>query len=334
MPNTGRRGKSRCRIFRRGGHEEIAPGDLERALRQPGAFVWFDVRDPQAEDLAPLERQFGLHPLAVEDALHAHQRPKIDSYGAGEDAYWFLVVHPATLAGDDLVIHEVAVFAGRRFLITVRAEPAFPIDEIERRWLAHTAAGGGDSGLLLYTVLDTVVDGYFPVAEWFEDRLDAIEDELFEERSRHRRLSLTIFRVRKDSQRFRRAAWPLRDILAPVVRGDLPIFSEAQKAYFRDVYDHAVRVVDEVDATRDLANSALDVQFAVTANRQNEVMKQLTVMATIFLPLTFITGFFGQNFAVLTGHITSPGAFWAFGVASELVVLGLMLLFFKVRGWF
>ncbi len=127
----------------------------------------------------------------------------------------------------------------------------------------------------------------------------------------------------------------MRDVLAPVVRGgDLALYPEAQKSYFRDVYDHAVRVVDQVDATRDMANSALDVQLAVTANRQNEVSKQLTIIATIFLPLTFITGFFGQNFSVLVQHITGPVPFWLFGISSEVLAVAVFLTFFQRRGWF
>jgi magnesium transporter len=324
----------RCQLYRSGECREVAPGDLERVLAEPGAFVWCDVADPAPEDLAPLQERFALHPLAVEDALHAHQRPKIEAYGEGETAYWFVVAHPATLTDDDLTIHEVAIFVGRRFLITVRARPAYPMADVRQRWLAHAGRAGGESGSLLYTLLDAIVDGYFPVAEWFEERVDAIETQLFDGRRGHEGLSRPIFQLKKDSQRFRRAAWPMRDILAPLVRGDLPVFAEAQLAYFRDVYDHAMRVVDQVDATRDLANSALDVQLAVTANRQNEVTKQLTIIATIFLPLSFITGFFGQNFAFLIGYLAGPAAFWTLGVTSELVVIGLMVLFFRVRGWF
>ncbi len=329
-------GTLRCHVFRNGrrAHTPVDLSELSEVLKEDCAFVWLDVVDPRQEDLALLQREFGLHPLAIEDAVQAHQRPKIESYGEGNDAYWFIVIHPATMAADELIVHEVALFAGAKFLVTVRHSPAYPIDEIERRWLAHPDDLHCDSGFLLYTVLDTVVDGYFPVAERFEERVDEIEVTLFEDRPLPEDLLLRIFRMKKDSQEFRRAALPMRDILTPILRGDLPLFSEGQKAYFRDVYDHAIRVIDQVDATRDLVNSALDVHLSVTANRQNEVSKQLAIIATIFLPLTFITGFFGQNFGVLVGHITGPISFWALGIGAEVVALGLLLTWFKRRGWF
>lgn len=329
-------GTLRCHVFRNGrrAHTPVVLSELSEVLTEDRAFVWLDVVDPKHEDLALLQREFGLHPLAIEDAIQAHQRPKIESYGEGNDAYWFIVIHPVTAEVDDLTVHEVALFAGTKFLVTVRHNPAYTIGEIERRWLAHPDGLHCDSGFLLYTVLDTVVDGYFPVAERFEERVDAIEVALFEDRPLPEDLLLRIFTMKKNSQEFRRAALPMRDILTPILRGDLPLFSEGQKAYFRDVYDHAIRVIDQVDATRDLVNSALDVHLSVTANRQNEVSKQLAIIATIFLPLTFITGFFGQNFGVLIGHITGPFSFWALGIGSEVVALGLLLTWFKRRGWF
>jgi magnesium transporter len=326
----------RCQVFRNG-RPAPTPANLSNLsglLQEQRTFVWFDLIDPTTEDLALLQQEFALHPLAVEDAVQAHQRPKIVSYGEGDSAYWFIVVQPAVMTTDKIIIHEMALFAGRKFLVTVRFSPVYPIDEIDRRWLAQPDGQHCDSGFLLYTILDTVVDGYFPVAERFEERVDALEVALFADRPRSHDLLLRIFTLKKEGQQFRRAAFPLRDILAPIVRGDLPLLVEEQKAYFRDVYDHAVRVIDQVDATRDLANSALEVQLSVTANRQNEVSKQLTVIATIFLPLTFITGFFGQNFGVLVGHITGPGAFWVLGIGTEVVVLALLLIVFKRRGWF
>lgn len=276
----------------------------------------------------------GIHPLAIDDALHPHQRGKIQAYGEGEAAYWFMAVHPVTLVGGDLKAHELAILAGHRFLLTLRADPPYPLDEAATRWRQHLGQGPAEPGFLLYTLLDTVVDGYFPVAEWFEERVNGIEARLFQTAASRQDLTREIFNMKKDSQRFRRAAWPVRDVLAPVVRGDLGLYPDAERTYFRDVYDHAVRVVDQVDATRDLANSALDVQLAVTANRQNEVSKQLTIIATIFLPLSFITGFFGQNFSLLVKVISGPLAFWLLGIASEVLAAVFFLLLFKRRGWF
>ncbi len=324
-----------CRVFQAGRRAAVVVPwpELASALDEPGSFAWVDGVAPGTDDLTALQRVFHLHPLAVEDVVHAHQRPKIEPYGEGEDAYWFLVVHAATMEEDELRLHEMAIFTGRRFLITIRQAPPYPLEDIERRWLALPERLHGESGLLLYTVLDTVVDSYFPVADHFEERVDAVEALLFSPRPRHDEILRHIFAMKKDGQRFRRAALPMREILAPIMRGDLPLFAESHGAYFRDVYDHAVRVIDQVDATRDLANSALDVQLSATANRQSEISKQLTLIATVFLPLSFITGFFGQNFTTLTTHITTPAAFWTLGVASQLLVVALLVVFFKRRGW-
>jgi magnesium transporter len=143
-----------------------------------------------------------------------------------------------------------------------------------------------------------------------------------------------IFRQKKQAQQFRRAVIPMRDVLNRIIRDDIDLFPEPEMLYFRDVYDHTIRVMDELDSARDLVNSALEIQLAVTSNRQNEVAKQLTIIATIFLPLSFLTGFFGQNFSWLVLHITGPAAFAVLGLGSELVAILILVLFFRGRGWF
>src|SRR5262249_33805016 len=146
---------------------------------------------------------------------------------------------------------------------------------------------------------DTVVDGYFPVSETLQDRIDDLEAILFAREPRGNEVLVEIFALKQQLQQFRRAVLPMRDILNPIIRGDLRLFAEEEIAYYRDVYDHAVRIIDQVDAVRDLVSSALEIHLTVVANRQNEITKQLTIIATIFLPLSFITGFFGQNFGYM-----------------------------------
>lgn len=304
--------------------------DISEILNQKGKLVWFDVVDPQPEDLSLLEREFHLHPLAIEDAVAAHQRSKIEAY----DGYYFIVVHAATVSDTQLTLHELAIFAGHNFLVTVRHSPPYPLEEILERWSAHPEHLRSEAGYLLYTILDTVVDGYVPVAEMSGEKVDALEENLFERTPSQREILPQIFRMKKDAQRFRRAALPMREILTPLVREDLSLFSREEALYFRDVYDHTVLVIDQLDAARDLVNSALEIHLSVVANRQNEVAKQLTVIATIFLPLSFIVGFFGQNFSWLINHIGGEGTFALFGLGTEVIVVILTLLFFKVRGWF
>lgn len=322
-----------CRVFRKGeaskSPEKLA--DISEVLREPSTLVWFDVVDPDQEDLAVLEAEFDLHPLAIEDAVHAHERPKVEAYGR----YWFLVVRGASMkSATEIVFHEVAIFAAEKFLVTVRHEPAFPLEEIQQRWNAHPERLRGGGGFLLYTILDTIVDGYFPIVDHFEDHVEALEQDLFHDTRRSSDVLREIFSMRKEGQQFRHAALPMRDILNPVIRGDLTLFPDEEIVYFRDVYDHAIRVIDQLDTLRDILSSALEIHLSVVANRQNEVAKQLTIIATIFLPLSFLVGFFGQNFDFLVSHISGAGPFWLLGIGSEVVVVTAMFALFKHRGWF
>ena len=147
-------------------------------------------------------------------------------------------------------------------------------------------------------------------------------------------LPLRIFGLKRDLQRFRRAAVPMRDILNPIIRGDLVLYKNEEIAYFRDVYDHAIRVIDQLDAARDLLNNALEINLSIVANRQNAIVKQLTIIATVFLPLTFITGFFGQNFGYLVSRIGSTSSFWALGIGAQAVTLIALICYFKWKRWF
>jgi magnesium transporter len=322
-----------CKIFREG-RPQNALTDLDEisgVLEERNALVWFDVVDPGPNDLDVLAREFGLHPLAIEDAVKAHQRPKIESY----DGYWFIVVEATTTTDSRIIFHEIAIFTGRNFLVTVRHDPAFSLSEIEERWAAHPDELRRGAGYLLYTILDTVVDGYIPVAEVFQARVDEMEAGLFARHARHDLVLSDIFAMKKDAQEFRHAVMPMRDILNPIIRKDLELFPEIDIAYFRDVYDHAVRVIDQLDSLRDLMTSALEIHLSVISNRQNEVAKQLTIIATIFLPLSFITGFFGQNFGLLVGKLIAPSwTFWVFGIALELATVAVTIGYFKRQGWF
>jgi len=325
----------RCQVLR-DGRPSPPPGnltDLSEILKEGHSFVWFDVVDPGPSDLALLQEEFDLHPLAIEDAVSAHQRSKIEAYG---DAYWFVVVHGVTREDKRLIFHEIALFVGKKFIVSVRHDPAYALDEIERRWLARGSSNRlrHDSGFLLYTILDTIVDGYSAVVDTLEDRVEEIEGDLFRNRPLDDDALIEVYSMRRDIQQFRRAALPMREILTPLTRGDLPLLSPEEMPYYRDVYDHVLRAVDDLDAVRDLATSALDLHLSVSGAQQNEVSKQLTIIATIFLPLTFVTGFFGQNFSWMIDHINGERPFWILGVGGEVAALASLLFYFRRRGWF
>lgn len=302
---------------------------ISDVIKDPGAFVWFDVVAPDQQDLVLIQDEFDLHPLSIEDAVKAHQRSKLESY----ETYWFIVVHPVTLDRDRLVTHEVAIFAGKHFLITVRAKPAYPLDEIEHRWQHQPAGLARNTGALLYAILDTVVDGYWPATENLEERVNEQEGNLFESTARTRSALLDIFGTKKDVQRLRKAVGPVREIVAAIMRNDLGVVEPPEQPYFRDIYDHAVRAAESADFVHDLSNSALEVHLGITANQQNEVAKQLTLIATIFLPLTYLTGFFGQNFGFLVNRIQGRAAFWWLGIGLELAALAALVIYFQRRRW-
>lgn len=286
---------------------------ISEALSEPDTFVWLDAVQPRTEDLQVIQEEFGLHPLAIEDAVKAHQRPKIEAY----DGFWFVIVHGVTKDGDDVNIHEIAIFAGAKFIVTVRADPPFPLDDVQRRWDQQRNNLRHNSAALLYTILDTVVDGYSPIAEAFEEHVEVLESALLQQERRTDDVLLEILNMKNGLARFRHAVVPLRDVLTPIMRGDLQLFAAEELPYYRDVYDHVARVVDQMDAARDLINNARETHIALASHRQQEAAKQLTIVATIFLPLTFITGFFGQNFGYLVSNIASPAAFGGWASAAK-----------------
>jgi magnesium transporter len=324
--------ESRCIIFT--GNDSARalkdPTEISDLLRHDENFVWFDLAEPTQADLQLLQTEFDLHPTAIEDAALVHERPKIEGYGA----YWLVVLHAATLDDGKLVLHELAVFAGKNFVVTIRAHPVYPLDEIERRWLAkgtlpHTSTG------LLYVILDTVVDGYNPIANAYDERLVALENRvLHAKRNAPQDVLREVLRFKRDLVQLRHAVAPVRDILGPLLRGELAELDSSITAYFRDVYDHALRASEQIDSIRDLLNSTLDIHLSSEAHRQGEVSKQLTIIATVFLPLTYITGFFGQNFGWMVNRIADGREFLWLGIGAQLVTLALLVVYFRRKGWF
>jgi magnesium transporter len=187
---------------------------------------------------------------------------------------------------------------------------------------------------LLYTLLDTIVDGYFPISDRLEEWISELQNGLFDARSDQNKTLRDIFELKNDVHHARRAIVPMRDILQPLLRGDLKLFDRDDLPFYRDVYDHAIRVIDQLDSARDFINSALEIHLSLVANRQNEVAKQLAIIATVFLPLTYITGFFGQNFGFMVNGITTPQTFWLIGVGTQVVGLVALLGYFKIKRWF
>jgi magnesium transporter len=301
--------------------------ELAERLLASGSFFWLDLGHPTEDDFRVLREVFKFHPLALEDSEQFDQRAKIDSY----DNFVFIVVYGAGRDDDRLV--EVHCFYSEHFLVTVHREdfPAFA--EIRRRFGKRERVIGKPS-LLLYRVVDGLVDSFFPSLAAFDDRIDALEDAIFL-KADDKQLQ-EIFQLKRQLVGMRKTVTPQRDAFASVMGGvaELPGLAEEDEQYFRDVYDHLIRISDLIDSYRDLLTGAMDVYLSTVSNRINAVMKQLTIIATIFLPLTFVTGFFGQNFNWMDSHIDSWPMFLALGIGSEIVALFALLAFFRRRGWF
>jgi magnesium transporter len=291
-----------------------------------GEFFWLDLQDPDEEEFRLLREILGFHPLALEDSEQFGQRPKLEEY----DDFVFLVLFGAAPPPDEDRLVELHCFYSERYLVTVRREEAPACDLLRERYTRRPARLARPV-VLLYQLMDALVDSFFPALSDFDERIDALQDEILE-RPTDSQLQ-EIFAMRRRLVLLRRAVTPQRDLVAQFVGGivELPGVDREAERYFRDVYDHLIRVSDLIDSYRDLMANAMDVYLSTISNRLNEVMKRLTVIATVALPLVVITGFFGQNFAFLVSHISGWEAFVGYGVVLPLAALALLAAYLKHR---
>jgi magnesium transporter len=299
---------------------------IER-LRGQDRFWWLDLHQPTDEELGLVGEVLGFHILAIEDAMHFGQRPKLDEY----DDFALLVVYGAAHDDDDVV--EVHCFYSARFLVTVRRDHCLAFAEARERHAVRPERLD-EPALVLYRVLDGLVDSFFPLLTTVDEFIDAIEEGIFAgPNQEHLR---RVFLMKRRLAALRRVIAPQRDLVATIASGvaELPAMTPEAERGFRDVYDHLIRLTDTIDGYRDLLSGATDAYLSTVSNRLNDVTKQLAVIATIFLPLTFITGFFGQNFAWLVEAVGGELQFWVLGVGLQVVAVIALLALFRHRRWF
>ncbi len=312
---------------------DLPQDEYQAALQDPGGLLWVDFEaTPPAEDEKILTGSFGFHPLAVDDALQETHVPKVDDWGA----YLYIVLSTVVLGikdGAALDTQELDVFLGRNYLVTHHDQP---ISAIQRVWSSvqrddrHLRRGADH---LLYRLVDEVVSQYMPVVDEIDDEIDQIEDEIFNNPGPD--ILERVFGLKRAILQLRRIVDPQREVLNRLARDDYEVIDSRERVYFRDVYDHLVRLHDLIESLRDLIGGALDTYLSVVNNRMNDIMKTLTVITTLFMPISFVAGFFGMNFfapVARTDAWTDLPSLYFTLILMMLVPVG-MFFWIRRRGW-
>lgn len=315
--------------------DERAPG-LQRLaeLRTGSNVTWLHVRgEPSAELLQHLIDEFGLHPLAIEDAVQAGQRVKVDEY----DGQLFLLLYWPRVEDDELRLVQTALFLGRNWVISFCRGPDDPFEPIRRRLRAEPPARIRQRGAdyLFYALADVIVDHGFPVMDEIDERLDRIEDDILNDPDQAVLAELHV--IRQQLVALRKALWPQRESLASLTREDDGLIESTTRPYLRDCYDHAVQLLELLESQREMAASLHDLYLSCLSNRMNDIMKVLTIIATLFIPLSFLTGLWGMNFDPDASPWNMPELRWYFGYPVALLLMLVvaigMLVFFRRKRW-
>ncbi len=321
---------TRTRAYRDGVlDEEDFP--LERVsdfLADAETTVWVDMCEPSEADLADLAGELGLHRLAVEDAVHEHQRPKYDRY----DGHAFLTAYAVRFAAEDrrVSVSELAAFVTPQALVTVRKDDGFDIDGLVRHWDQSTDLAKSGVSYLLHGLLDYIVDGYFDAVQDIDDEMETLEDLVFDERPRQSQLQQRSFQVRKSLTGVRRVVLPMREVVNSLMRRDQKFVDDVTAPYFQDVYDHVLRASEWTESLRERATTIRETQLSLQGNRLNLIMKKVTGWAAVIAVPTAVTGFYGQN-VPYPGYGATSG-FWISTVMLVVLSVGLYGLF-RYRDW-
>ena len=322
--------QARTRLYRDGRLElEGFPvADISDYLVDEAVTIWLDLRDPDRDDLDVLSEEFGLHPLAVEDAVYEHERPKLDRYGS----HLFLTAYAARLdmASGKLVTSELSAFVTKQALITVRKDDGLDIGAVVERWDASPDLAKFGVGFLLYGLLDYIVDGHFETVQSMDEAVEGLEDQLFATIPQGLEVQRRSFELRKSLVLLRRIVLPMREIVNTLLRPDLKVVADDLMPYYHDLYDHVLRATEWTESLRDLVTSILETNVTIQGNRLNIITKKVTGWAAIIAVPTAITGYFGMN--VPYPGFGKPAGF-ALSIAT-IVGAGLVLYFvFKRKDW-
>jgi magnesium transporter len=312
---AGSQSRVRTRLYSNGAcvARDFPVAEISAHLTDPTAAVWLDLCRPTAVDFEMLDKQFGLHELAIEDALQESQRPKLDRYASHLfiSAYAVKIESP----GIRLRTSEVAVFLTDQALITVRKDEGFDMTPVLARWDASADLAGHGVAFLLHGLLDHIVDGHFRAVEQLDEGIEKLEELLFSERRSHvKAVQRRSFELRRDLVVLRRVVLPMREVLNSLLRRDLRIVDETMTPYYQDVYDHVLRVTEWTESLRDLVATTVETNLTIQANQMNLIMKKVTSWAAIIAVPTAVTGFYGQN-------LPYPGAGTHWGVLASTALI-------------
>lgn len=311
---------------------EVFEGSEQVGPPPPGVLRWVDLREQDAPQLELLRERFGLHPLAIEDCAHLDQRPKLEEYAD----HLFLVIQGFASQGDqvrELELLELHAFLGERFLVTVHQGEIAPLEQVWRRLATEPNLLERGVDFVYYLVADGFVDANFPILDLIADELDEIEDAVLA--SPDRKDLQRIFELKRHLVVMRKVLSPQRDAFGLLAKRGDPHVGERTALYLRDVYDHLVRINESIEANRDLLGNALDAYLSAVGQRTNEIVKYLTIMSAVFLPLAFVVGFFGQNFDDLPffrAWVHSDHLMWGM-IATCLALPAALLVWFRRKDW-
>ncbi len=315
-------------VFQRQHFQEVRDLDqISDLLAQPRTLLWLDLETPTTDEIDLLRNEFSFHPLAIEDALQAHERPKVETY----PGYYLMIFYSVEIDADAamLLFQPVTLFVGANYLVSIRSGPVRQIAQTLSRWRANGFLPGYQVSSVLYALIDAMVDDYFVVLDALGDRIDEVEEAIFS-RGRHE-VAGEIFTLKKNLLLFRRIVAPERDVLNVLLRQEVRIFQPRELNYVRDVYDHLVRLTESIDLYRDLLSSALDSYLSLQGNQLNQLVKVLTLWSIILMACALVAGIYGMNF-VLMPELEQPWGYpFALGLMMAIAV-GLSI-YFKRRQW-
>jgi magnesium transporter len=322
--------QARTRLYRRGvlEAEGFPVSEISDHVQDDGVSVWLDLHNPGPGDLEVITEEFGLHPLAVEDAIQPHERPKLDRYRD----HLFLSAYAVALdqQSGQLSSSELAAFITSSALITVRKDDRFSVDQLVKRWDDSPDLVEHGVAFLLHGLIDDIVDGHFVAVRSLDEQIEALQDQLFADSGPGQEVQRRSFELRKSLVMLRRVVLPMREVVNSLMRRDIHLVDEEMTHYYQDVYDHVLRATEWTESLRDLVTTILETRLTIQGNRLNEIMKKLTSWAAIIAIPTAITGFYGQN-------VPYPGYQQEWGFLSSILLIllvgGSLYVMFKRKDW-